>query len=97
MIGTVPATGRVLRHEVDVEELKAAVETSFQDQYGKNAVREVVVWENNPDVTDVVVRVGAKYPDMWDLCAELSEAFRQQGIRVGIRAEQADCEGFRAR
>ena len=88
MIGTVSGTRRLLRHEVDVEELKAAVENSFQNQYGKGAVREVVVREYNPDVTDVVVRVGAKYPDMWDLCAELSEALRQQGIRVGIRAEQ---------
>jgi hypothetical protein len=76
--------------EVDYRALREAIEQAFQEEYSPERVRHVRVAHLNPAMIDVTVTVQDRTPEMSELAVALSEAFRQQGVRVAIRVTEID-------
>jgi hypothetical protein len=75
--------------EVDYAALQQYIEEVFTEQYGPATVHDVRVAHFNPDVIDATVFVETRKPEMDATVIQLSEAFRREGLRVGIRVAQS--------
>ena len=75
--------------EVDYGALQQYITEVFAEQYGPSTVLDVRVAHFNPDVIDATVLVKTRRPEMDSTVLQLSEAFRREGLRVGIRVAQS--------
>ncbi|MDQ1329054.1 MAG: hypothetical protein QG641_2343 [Candidatus Poribacteria bacterium] len=86
-INSIPS--RIVRIEVDFDELRQYIKRVFEEEFGEGIVVDVEARKPGPNPIGVTVYVQEKKDGMWDLCLDIADAFRNQGIQVGIHTELA--------
>lgn len=75
--------------EIDYQALQQFIEQVFAEQYGPATILDVRVVHFNPDIIDATVMVKTRQPEMDATVLQLNDAFRREGLRVGIRVTQS--------
>lgn len=75
--------------EVDYGALQHFIEQVFTEKYGEATLLDVRVVHFNPEIIDATVLVKTRLPEMDATALQLSDEFRREGLRVGIRVAQS--------
>ena len=75
--------------EVDYSALQHFIEQVFAEKYGEVTLLDVRVAHFNPEIIDATVVVKTRLPEMDATALQLSDEFRREGLRVGIRVAQS--------
>ena len=81
--------GIMRKPDVDFDELQLYIRQMFKDKFGEDIIVEVEATQYGPYPIGVTVYVKEEKDGMWDLCLDVADTLKVQGIQVGIHTELA--------
>ena len=79
---------QIKRIEINFDELRKYIRQEFEKKF-KNSVVDVKVAKHSPYIIDAVIYVKEEKNGMWDLCIDIADMIRNQGVPIGIHTELA--------